>query len=94
MFDQEFFDKLEDYCDKGYIRKSKHPILPLTIYNYTEKTTWEGKWDNITTYTRGLVIDHTQKPSVFIQGPKKFFNTSLIKILICWCGFLPHYVML
>ena len=74
MFDQNFFDKLEDYCNKGYIRKSKHPVLPLTIYNYTEKTTWEGKWDNITTNTRGLVIDHTQKPSVFIQGPKKFFN--------------------
>jgi len=74
MFNQEFFTKLSDYCDKGYIRKSHHPDLPIAIYNYTQKTTWEEKWDNITIHTRGLVISDDNQ--IIIQGPKKFFNAS------------------
>lgn len=77
LIDDAFMAQLFQYQKNGYIREAKHPNLPLRIYNYTPKTTFESKWDNITLNTRGLVLDfnhNTHLPDLFIRGPKKFFN--------------------
>lgn len=63
---------INNYIEQGYIRASKHPNLPITIYNYTQKATNEEKWDLITTTCRGLILDNSGQ--TVIQGPKKFFN--------------------
>lgn len=66
--------KLEEYIKEGLICSQRHPQLPLTIYNYTDKTQWEGLWDEITLNTRGLVLD--DKGNVVARPFKKFFNLS------------------
>ena len=58
----------------GYIRKSDHSVFPLSIYNYTPKTQFEGYWTPITRKTRGLVLDN--KYNIIIKCPEKFFNQN------------------
>ena len=73
----DFLAKLTYYCENGYVRKSAHPVWSLWIYNYTPKTTFEERWDEITLNTRGLIIGYDIIKHEFytcIQGPKKFFN--------------------
>jgi RNA ligase len=50
-------DILNDYIEKGLVVKNDHPTLPLSIYNYSRTTQYEGKWDNITKSCRGLILD-------------------------------------
>lgn len=64
--------KLPKYIKDGYIRASRHPVLPITIYNYTQQATFEEKWDEITTTCRGLILDDYGR--IIIKGPRKFFN--------------------
>lgn len=64
--------QLIDLVNDGYIRKSDHPIFPLSIYNYTPKTQFESNWNSITRKTRGLVLDDTY--DLVIRCPEKFFN--------------------
>lgn len=47
--ESEFLNNLSKYCELGYIRKSQHPELPITIYNYTQKASFEEKWDKSST---------------------------------------------
>lgn len=63
---------LIDSINNGYIRKANHPTLPLSIYNYTQKTQFEGNWTPITRQTRGLVLDDNY--NIIIKCPEKFFN--------------------
>lgn len=70
--ESEFLNNLSKYCELGFIRKSQHPELPITIYNYTQKASFEEKWDNITINSRGLILNNDGK--IIIKGPKKFFN--------------------
>ena len=82
MLDEDFTDyqtvsddwraKLEQYIKDGYIRVQKHPTKPLFIYNYTQQTQMERKWDEITRVCRGLVLD--DRNHIIIQCPPKFFN--------------------
>jgi hypothetical protein len=62
---------LEKYHEEGLLYKQKHPNLPLTIWNYTEKVQYEGLWDEITLHCRGLITDEEK---VIVQPFKKFFN--------------------
>ncbi|MGQ0573696.1 MAG: hypothetical protein ACT4RN_05755 [Pseudonocardia sp.] len=41
----------------GYVRSQRHPTLPLTIYNYTERAVYERVWNAATRTCRGLVVD-------------------------------------
>ena len=50
-----------------------HPTLPLNILNYTDKTTYERRWNNVTTHCRGLIVN-TDTDEVIARGPRKFFN--------------------
>lgn len=70
--ESEFLNNLSRYCELGFIRKSQHPELPITIYNYTQKASFEEKWDNITINSRGLILNNDGR--IVIKGPKKFFN--------------------
>jgi len=52
--------------------KNDHPTLPLSIYNYSRTTQYEGKWDNITKSCRGLILD--REGNVVAKSFDKFFN--------------------
>lgn len=65
---------LKWHIQNGYITERVHPENPnLAIYNYTEKTTYERNWNEVTINCRGLIID---KKTSFIRALpfKKFFN--------------------
>lgn len=63
---------LNKYVDEGWVVKNDHPSLPISIYNYSRKTQYEGKWDDITLKTRGLVLDN--EGNVVAKSFDKFFN--------------------
>ena len=64
---------LEKYYEEGWLIKQTHPNLPLTIWNYSQQTQYEGKWDEIMLACRGLVtMDETGE--VVARPFKKFFN--------------------
>ena len=49
---------LNKYIEEGWVVKNEHPTLPISIYNYSPSTQYEGKWDDITRMCRGLVLDN------------------------------------
>jgi RNA ligase len=65
-------DILDKYVEEGWLISQVHPTLPLTIYNYSQSTQYEAKWDEVTLSCRGLVFDDAgnQVSHTF----KKFFN--------------------
>lgn len=63
---------LKEYVEKGLLKESKHPNLPLYLYKYTEKCQFENKWDEITKACRGLVLD--EEGNVVVNCMPKFFN--------------------
>lgn len=65
---------LDKYVEDGLLYSQVHPTLPLTIYNYTDKCTWENLWDEITLMSRGLVVDDLG--NIVARPFKKFFNLS------------------
>lgn len=64
--------QIEKLEEEGYIISSRHPYLPLTIYNYSVKTQYEKYWNDITLMCRGLVIDDNGK--IVARPFPKFFN--------------------
>lgn len=65
---------LDDLVVDKYLSCKKHPTEDLYIYNYTEKCTYDKKWNNITIQCRGLIID--SKGEVKALPFKKFFNVE------------------
>lgn len=63
---------LNQYVKDGWVERNDHPSLPISIYNYSRKTQYEGKWDDITLKTRGLVLDN--EGNVVAKPFDKFFN--------------------
>jgi len=63
---------LQKYYEEGWLIKQTHPTLPLTIWNYSQTTQYEGKWDEITLQCRGLVTD--DMGNICARPFKKFFN--------------------
>lgn len=65
-------DILDRYVAEGWLISQTHPTLPLTIYNYSQATQYEAKWDEVTLSCRGLVFDDNGDQ---VSYPfKKFFN--------------------
>ena len=64
--------KLDEYVKMGLVRSQTHPTLPLTIYVYTETTSFERLWNNVTMACRGLVVD--DKSRCVVRCLPKFFN--------------------
>ena len=66
-------ETLNKYYEDGWLIKQTHPTLPLTIWNYSQTTQYEAKWDDVTLMCRGLVtMDETGE--VVARPFKKFFN--------------------
>jgi hypothetical protein len=53
-------EALDKAIADGFVSARKHPDakIPLTILNYTHKTTIEGMWNDVTTKCRGLIYNH------------------------------------
>lgn len=65
-------NKLNELVKQGYLRAQAHPYLPYTIYNYTEKTNYEGAWNDYTLTCRGLIL--ADDGTVVARPFPKFFN--------------------
>lgn len=65
-------EELKQLVADGYVRVSKHPTIPLYIYNYTSLTEFEENWTDITRKCRGLVLD--ENGNIIINCIPKFFN--------------------
>lgn len=59
--------------DNGLIKVTKHPSLPLDIYNYTERAQFSKKWNIATTVSRGLIVNRETNEIIARPFPK-FFN--------------------
>jgi RNA ligase len=73
LFEQ---DALESAVSEGFVRSQRHPSLPLTIYGYTEKATFENRWDVVTSTCRGLILEDGGR--VVARPFQKFHNYSQI----------------
>jgi len=69
--------KLDNLVDGGYLICAKHPSLPLTIYNYSQKTQYEKYWTEITLACRGLVLDPNGQ--IIARPFAKFFNSTEVE---------------
>lgn len=58
--------------EEGWIESNRHPTLPLTIYNYTRKCTFEKHWNYITMDCRGLILH--DDGTVIARPFPKFYN--------------------
>ena len=56
----------------GYISERKHSEVDYYIYNYTQKTQYEGLWNEDTMNCRGLILDG--EGETIAKPFKKFFN--------------------
>ena len=66
------FDAVREQVAAGYITARKHPTADLTIYNYTPKAMWEGRWTPETMACRGLIADG--RGEIVARPFGKFFN--------------------
>lgn len=58
---------------EGYVKVQHHPTLNLAIYNYTPKTQYERRWNDVTRACRGLILD-LGSGEVVARPFGKFFN--------------------
>jgi RNA ligase len=66
-------EALELELQDGFVKEQKHPTLPLTILNYTDKATYDRRWNDVTMHCRGLIVNNVTH-EVIARGPRKFFN--------------------
>jgi len=62
------------YKKERWLVSQKHPTKDLIIWNYSQSTQYEQKWDKHTLMCRGLVTDF--EGNVISKGFSKFFNYS------------------
>jgi RNA ligase len=67
-------ERVQPYIDGKFITRRKHPELELYILNYTHKTQYENKWDEITEMCRGLIVD--VDGNIISRPFRKFFNLN------------------
>lgn len=63
---------MKAHIEAGLVKATRHPRLPLTVYNYTSRCAYDGLWDEVTLKCRGLVLD--DKGNVVARPFPKFFN--------------------
>ena len=67
-------DLLAVEVEAGYVKRNRHPSLPLSIYAYTRPCQYEGHWNDITRQCRGLIVDDDE--NVVARPFTKFFNVG------------------
>ena len=68
-------EELEEEAAKGFVTKGHDDTFGLTIYNYSDKATYERTWNEAIQLARGLVVDKSSQ-KVLAWPFKKFFNWS------------------
>lgn len=63
---------IKPFVDERWVSAQRHPELPLTIYNYTHRTQFAGKWTDVTKACRGLILHDDGR--VIARPFPKFFN--------------------
>ena len=67
------FKQLDRLVGEGYLSKKISPCGKLMLYNYTDKCTYEKKWNKYTRVCRGTVYE-VETGEVVAKAFDKFFN--------------------
>jgi RNA ligase len=67
------FEQLDRLSKEGFLRKVTSPCGKLFLYNYTDKCTYEKKWNKHTLNSRGTVYK-VETGEVVARAFPKFFN--------------------
>lgn len=65
----------EEEVKKQYVRRVNSSDGKLTLYNYTNKCTYDRAWNDVTRYARGIIFERATGRIVAIPFPK-FFNVG------------------
>jgi len=57
----------------GAINEQRHPSLPISIYNYSQRCQFERLWDDVTLQCRGLILSDEE---IVARPFRKFFNDT------------------
>lgn len=68
-----YLDILKKKESKGEIISQTHPVLPLTIWNYSIDTQYSQNWTSVTRQCRGLITEDTTG-RIVARPFQKFFN--------------------
>jgi len=70
----EYLDvkKLRQHINVGLVTERFHDTLPLAIYCYGRKAVFDQHWDDVTTKTRGLIVDLNTN-DIVARPYEKFF---------------------
>jgi len=90
LFIHEYLDveKLKSHVEAGLVDKREHKTLPLVIYCYSRKAMQDDLWDDVTTRTRGLIVESTSG-RIIARPWEKFFNISTTYRPETWLSNLP-----
>lgn len=69
---EELLKCLQIEVDASRVDVTRHPTLPLSLYNYTPACQFDKLWNNINIWCRGLIVDDEGR--IIAQPYKKFFN--------------------
>ncbi len=82
--------RLNTFVDQGYISRSEKGNLQL--YNYTDKTAYDGFWNELTRQCRGFIIEKLTG-KVIAKPFEKFFNLGeREETLFCNLPVLPYTI--
>lgn len=73
IYDLIDINELHEMMADKRIGTQVHPFLPLTIFNYTNRAQFLGKWTQAERVCRGLIVENGTG-TVIARGPEKFFN--------------------
>lgn len=73
----EYLDvsKLQEHLQNGIVDVRIHNTLPLQVYCYSKKATYDNIWDDVTCKTRGLIVD-SNTLEIIARPFEKFFNLN------------------
>ena len=79
----EYLDatKLRRYINSGLVTERLHDTLPLAIYCYGRKAVYDNVWDDVTTKTRGLIVD-LNTGDIVARPYEKFFSVGQMPPLL------------
>jgi tRNA splicing ligase len=73
----EYIDvkKLRQHINVGLVTERFHDTLPLAIYCYGRKAVFDNHWDDVTTRTRGIIVDINTN-DIVARPYEKFFSVE------------------
>ena len=51
-------DPFREWIERGYVKRTLHPTLPLALYEYTAKAQFDHVWDPMVRVARGLIVEY------------------------------------